>query len=107
MRAHTGTLDYSIWDRWAANPDDPVTKAEMAALEAEKERINDAEFEKNNPDFCNQASAACHQQHHQPLASLLTPTHLSPYLSSRRTLRNARLLLGDVRQRLKVSGVDE
>ena len=47
-------MDYAKWDRWAEAPDDPVTKEEAAAKEAQLEAAKDAEFEKLNPEFCQQ-----------------------------------------------------
>ncbi|KAJ0404370.1 hypothetical protein P43SY_001490 [Pythium insidiosum] len=56
--------DYSIWDQWV--PEDPATLEEKAEREhpatleekAERERaldrIRNEEFEKNNPEFCQQ-----------------------------------------------------
>lgn len=45
-------LDYAKWDSWT--PADPVTLAEEENKRAEEEATKNAEFEKNNPDFCNQ-----------------------------------------------------
>lgn len=50
-------LDYSFWDKWVQNPDDPVTLAEKQALEEAKEKVQNEEFEKANPDFVKQFKA--------------------------------------------------
>lgn len=44
--------DYSMWDNWV--PEDPATLEEKAAREAALESLRNAEFEKNNPEFCDQ-----------------------------------------------------
>ncbi|DAZ94163.1 TPA: hypothetical protein N0F65_008255 [Lagenidium giganteum] len=44
--------DYSVWEKW--EPNDPVTAAERAEREAQLEKLRNEEFEKNNPEFCNQ-----------------------------------------------------
>jgi len=44
--------DYSQWHDW--KPKDPVTLEEEAEQQAMLDKLRDAEFEKNNPDFCNQ-----------------------------------------------------
>ncbi len=44
--------DYSVWDKW--EPKDPVTLEEKAQQEALLEKMRNEEFEKSNPDFCNQ-----------------------------------------------------
>lgn len=47
--------DYSRWEQPVV--DDPATQAEQAELQAEKEAKENAEFEKNNPDFCGEFRA--------------------------------------------------
>uniref|UniRef100_K3X375 Uncharacterized protein n=1 Tax=Globisporangium ultimum (strain ATCC 200006 / CBS 805.95 / DAOM BR144) TaxID=431595 RepID=K3X375_GLOUD len=44
--------DYSLWNNW--EPQDPVTQEERAEKEAQLEKQRNAEFESNNPEFCNQ-----------------------------------------------------
>lgn len=46
-----GPIDYSVWDKWAQNPDDPVSIAEKEWETKEKQRLQDEAFEKANPDF--------------------------------------------------------
>jgi len=46
------TANYAKWDEWI--PDDPVTAEERYAKEQEEEKKKNEEFEKANPDFCNQ-----------------------------------------------------
>jgi len=46
------TANYAKWDEWV--PDDPVTAEEKHAKEQEEEKKRNEEFEKANPDFCNQ-----------------------------------------------------
>mmetsp|Transcript_35124 Transcript_35124/g.81377 ORF Transcript_35124/g.81377 Transcript_35124/m.81377 type:complete len:1191 (-) Transcript_35124:133-3705(-) len=43
--------DYSRWNTEIV--DDPASQAEQASREAEEEKKANDEFEKNNPDFCN------------------------------------------------------
>ena len=45
-------IDYSWWDKWAVDPDDPVTKEEEARVAAEKEGAEMKAFEKANAGFC-------------------------------------------------------
>eukprot|EP00500_Bicosoecida_sp_ms1_P000832 CAMPEP_0203811698 /NCGR_PEP_ID=MMETSP0115-20131106/3712_1 /ASSEMBLY_ACC=CAM_ASM_000227 /TAXON_ID=33651 /ORGANISM="Bicosoecid sp, Strain ms1" /LENGTH=354 /DNA_ID=CAMNT_0050720529 /DNA_START=170 /DNA_END=1230 /DNA_ORIENTATION=- len=47
-------LDYDKWSSW--KPEDPATKEEEAKKEEEVQRLKDAEFEKLNPDFCEQVT---------------------------------------------------
>ncbi len=47
-------LDYSKWDNWVKNPDDPETKMEKTLKEEAINKARDAEFEKNNSEFCGQ-----------------------------------------------------
>eukprot|EP01029_Cantina_marsupialis_P018025 TRINITY_DN4096_c0_g1_i1.p1 TRINITY_DN4096_c0_g1~~TRINITY_DN4096_c0_g1_i1.p1 ORF type:complete len:903 (+),score=256.02 TRINITY_DN4096_c0_g1_i1:23-2731(+) len=47
-------LDYSRWDEFVRNPDDPVSLAEKEEMEKKKQDLQDAEFEKLNPEFCDQ-----------------------------------------------------
>jgi hypothetical protein len=44
--------DYSVWNHWV--PEDPATLEEKAAREQALEKLRNAEFEKTNPDFCQQ-----------------------------------------------------
>lgn len=44
--------DYSMWEKW--EPQDPVTREEVAERAAQLEKMRNEEFEANNPDFCNQ-----------------------------------------------------
>jgi len=44
-------IDYSMWEKWI--PDDPVSLEELRQKEQEINKQKDAEFEKNNPEFCN------------------------------------------------------
>lgn len=44
-------LDYSVWEEWLKNPDDPASRAEAAEAAAAEERAKDAAFEAANPDF--------------------------------------------------------
>ncbi|TMW67279.1 hypothetical protein Poli38472_012395 [Pythium oligandrum] len=44
--------DYSVWDSWV--PEDPASMEEKAAREAALEKLRNQEFEKNNPEFCQQ-----------------------------------------------------
>lgn len=44
--------DYSVWNNWV--PEDPVSVEEKAAREAVIEKLRNEEFEKNNPEFCEQ-----------------------------------------------------
>ena len=50
----SGTLDYSFWDKYVQNPDDPVTLAEQKQAEEEKERLENEQFEKQNEEFVKQ-----------------------------------------------------
>lgn len=43
--------------------DDPATKAEQAELEAAAEAKRNAEFEQNNPEFCNQFKTDMEERH--------------------------------------------
>ena len=45
-------LDYSRWQEWT--PDDPATLQEREEVERAENDKKNAEFERNNPDFCNQ-----------------------------------------------------
>jgi hypothetical protein len=45
-------IDYSWWDKWAMDPDDPVTRAEDARVAAEKEAAQNRAFEEANAGFC-------------------------------------------------------
>ena len=46
------TLDYSRWEDWLKNPDDPVSREMLALAEAKLEEDKNDEFERNNPGFC-------------------------------------------------------
>ncbi len=46
------TMDYSRWNDW--EPTDEVSMQEKKALEEAEEKKKNEEFEKNNPEFCNQ-----------------------------------------------------
>jgi len=55
LKGHGGerdALDYSVWDTWV--PDDPVSMGEMREKKEAVEKARDAEFEKNNAEFCDQ-----------------------------------------------------
>lgn len=45
-------VDYSWWDKWARDPDDPVTREEDARVAAEKEGAEMKAFEEANAGFC-------------------------------------------------------
>jgi len=46
------TADYSRWNDWT--PNDEATLEEIAQINREQEDARNKEFEKNNPEFCNQ-----------------------------------------------------
>ena len=46
------TTDYSKWEEWI--PDDPVSILEKKNKEEDKLKRDNEEFEKNNPEFCQQ-----------------------------------------------------
>jgi tetratricopeptide (TPR) repeat protein len=45
-------IDYSWWDKWAVDPDDPVTREEERRVAAEKESAEMKAFEEANAGFC-------------------------------------------------------
>ena len=45
-------LDYSRWEEWLKNPDDPVAKEALETAKAKIEEDKNDEFERNNPEFC-------------------------------------------------------
>ena len=47
-------LEYSVWEKWLENPDDPASKEEEERRAKELEKQRDEEFERLNPDFCSQ-----------------------------------------------------
>jgi tetratricopeptide (TPR) repeat protein len=48
----TTAIDYSWWDKWTRDPDDPLTREEDARTAAEKEAAEMNAFEKANAGFC-------------------------------------------------------
>ena len=46
------TNDYSRWEEW--EPSDPVSILENQKLQEEKEKRDNEEFERSNPEFCQQ-----------------------------------------------------
>jgi hypothetical protein len=45
-------LDYSRWEEWLKNPDDPVSREMLALAEEKMQEDKNDEFERNNPGFC-------------------------------------------------------
>jgi len=45
-------LDYSHWEQWLKNPDDPVSQEMLALAQKKIEDDKNDEFERNNPEFC-------------------------------------------------------